>query len=101
MASAVVGEEKLRLASELAQELVLFAYDFPHKKTQDFLFRLAAGGLVPRLVVAAPYERLKHSGVPRVIRSKPRHIDLVPPAEIANAFGADYVVVEHNSPECH
>jgi phosphoribosylglycinamide formyltransferase-1 len=78
--------------------LVLFAYNFPHKKTQDFIFRLVAEGLKPDLVLANEWENLNISS--GVLRVKPRHIDLIHPKQICSAFGIAYHVVKHNSQEC-
>ena len=82
----------------LATRLVVFAYAFPHKKTQDVILRLAALGGVPLAVVAAPWEPLPIA-TPS-IRVKPRHADLVHPAELCRAFGIEYHVVDHRSDTC-
>lgn len=79
-------------------KLALFAYNFPHKKTQDFLFRLLVEGLTPDIVLAANRTDLK---IPQpTLRVKPNHIDLIHPREICNRFGIYYYVLEHNSEEC-
>jgi phosphoribosylglycinamide formyltransferase-1 len=78
--------------------LAVFAYNFPHKKTQDFLLRLLVDGFRPALVIAADPVQLN---IPKpTVRVKVRHIDLVHPADICRALNIPYQVVPHNSPEC-
>lgn len=77
--------------------VVLFAYNFPHKKTQDFLFHLFAGGHEIQAVLAADPIELKIP--PSSIRTKLRHIGLIHPSEIAQRIGAPYHVVPHKGSE--
>ena len=78
--------------------LAVFSYNFPHKKTQDFLFRLITEGISPSLVLAADPVGLN---IPKpLIRIKPRHYDLLHPREICKRFDIKYFVVDHNSEEC-
>lgn len=78
--------------------IALFSYNFPHKKTQDFLFRLFLNGYVPKLVLAVDFIKLDIP-IP-TIRVKPRHVDTVHPRIICEQLGIKYFVVEHNSEEC-
>jgi phosphoribosylglycinamide formyltransferase-1 len=78
-------------------QVVLFAYNFPHKKTQDFLFHLIAGGHEIEAVLAADPIELKIP--PSSIRTKIRHIGLIHPSEIARRIGVPYHVVPHKGPE--
>ncbi len=73
----------------------VFAYNFPHKKTQDFLFHLKALGFNVQLVIAADPVKLKIP--PPSVRTKIRHRALLHPAEIAKSLGFKYRVVPHNS----
>lgn len=77
--------------------LAVFAYNFPHKKTQDFLLRLFLEGYNVQLVLAA--DPVKLNIPPASIRTKIRHIGLVDPKVIARRIGAEYFVVPHNSPK--
>jgi folate-dependent phosphoribosylglycinamide formyltransferase PurN len=78
--------------------LAVFAYNFPHKKTQDFLWRLLTEGLKPRVVVAQDRTELD---IPEpTLRVKPRHIFLVHPLDICRTFDIEYRVVDHNSSRC-
>lgn len=75
----------------------LFAYNFPHKKTQDFISRLIFEGYKIDLILAADPVELKipHSA----IKSKIRHQAMVHPAVIAKNLNIPYYVVKHNSEE--
>lgn len=75
--------------------LVVFAYNFPHKKTQDILLYLFVLGYNVKWVLAA--NPVKLNIPPPSIRSKIRHAALLPPQKIAQAIGARYYVVDHNS----
>lgn len=77
---------------------VVFAYDFPHKKGQDVILRLAALGLKPAAVLAAPHVAL--AVPPTLLRVKPRHADLMEPEELCRRLDIDYHVVEHGSETC-
>jgi folate-dependent phosphoribosylglycinamide formyltransferase PurN len=79
------------------QAVVVFAYNFPHRKTQDFLFRLFAEGIKVSDVLAA--EPVKLNIPPGEIRTKVRHSGLVHPRQVANAIGARYHVVSHRGDE--
>lgn len=77
--------------------LVVFAYNFPHKKTQDVLVQLYLHGYRKVVVLAQDYEPLKVSGP--AIRTKIRHRALLPPPAVAQSLGYAFHVVHHNSPE--
>jgi folate-dependent phosphoribosylglycinamide formyltransferase PurN len=81
-----------------APRLVVFAYAFPHKKTQDVLLRLTALGRPPTAVLAAPWQPLPVA--PPAVRVKPRHADLLHPADLCRSFGIEYHVVDHRSESC-
>lgn len=75
--------------------LAVFCYDFPHKKTQDVLWRLWIEGFGVDCVLAA--ERRDLVQAPSSLRVKPRHVDLVHPRMIAERLGAPYHVLSHSS----
>jgi phosphoribosylglycinamide formyltransferase-1 len=80
-------------------DLVVFTYDFPHKKTTDFVLRLFVEGIVPTLVLGAPHRTLS---VPEpAFRAKPRHLDAIAPGALCDRLGVPYRVAEHNSGETH
>jgi folate-dependent phosphoribosylglycinamide formyltransferase PurN len=75
--------------------LGVFAYNFPHKKTQDFLLKLFVQGVRVHTVLAMDPQPLK---LPPSLRTKLRHRGLDHPRAIADRIGAEYCVVEHNQP---
>jgi len=78
--------------------IALFAYDMPHRKTQDLFARLNASQHTIAAVIAAPPVALN---IPHAsIRTKLRHVGLIHPRELAEAAGIPYRVAEHNSTEC-
>ncbi len=75
--------------------LAVFAYDFPHQKTQDFILRLFLEGYKIEFVVAA---RLIKLNLPEsILRVKPVHIDVLHPAVICQRLSIPYHVLDHNS----
>lgn len=75
----------------------IFAYNFPHKKTQDFIFRILAEGFKISTIYAANARKLNIP--PSSIRSKINHIGLLHPAEIAKNFNIEYLACDHDSNE--
>ena len=80
-------------ALTMEDSVVVLSYNFPHRKTQDFLFRLFAEGIRVEHVLAA--DPVKLNIPPSSIRSKLRHGALIDPAKVAKAIGANYHVVPH------
>ena len=78
-------------------KLAIFAYDFPHKKTQDFILRLFLEGYKIEFAVAA--EPIKLNLPESTLRVKPNHIDVLHPATICQRLGIPYYVLPHNSEE--
>lgn len=76
--------------------LAVFAYNFPHRKTQDFLLRLFLEKVDVALILAADPVNL---GIPQAsVRMKVRGGGgLIHPRIIAERLGWRYEVVEHNS----
>lgn len=75
--------------------LVVFAYNFPHKKTQDILLRLFCLGFPVGLVISSDPKPLNIP--PPLVRTKISHIGVMEPRIIAERIGAQYVVAPHNS----
>jgi phosphoribosylglycinamide formyltransferase-1 len=75
--------------------IVLFAYNFPHKKTQDFIFRILAEGYQIQSIYAA--DAIKLNIPPSTVKTKINHIGLIHPKLIADAFGIRYIVTDHNN----
>lgn len=77
---------------------IVFGYNFPHKKTQDFLQRLVLLGAKPALVLLA--DPVKLHLPPAALRTKPRHGDLIHPQKICDRFGLPSRVMDHTSDDC-
>lgn len=78
-------------------KLAVFAYNFPHKKTQNFLLRLFLEGYKIEFVVAADPIQLD---LPQeTLRVKPRHVDVIHPSAICHRLNIPYHVLPHNSVE--
>ena len=76
---------------------MLFCYDFPHKKTQDFIFRLLTEGYNINYIIAAPWVRLN---IPESLhRVAPHNEGLIYAKKICKSFGIPYYVLDHNSNE--
>lgn len=78
-------------------KIAVFCYNFPHKKTQDFLLRLFLENIKIDCIFAADPVQLKIP--PAAVRTKIRHIALIHPKEIAERLGIEYYVMPHNSYE--
>lgn len=78
-------------------KIAVFAYNFPHKKTQDFLLRMFLEGIKIDCIFAADPVELN---IPKsTIRSKIRSSECVHPRKIAERLGIDYFVMPHDSKE--
>jgi methionyl-tRNA formyltransferase len=76
-------------------KIALFSYNFPHKKTQDFILRVIAEGYKIDVIYAADAVKLNIPG--STIKTKINHIGLVHPSKIAENLGIDYIVIPHDS----
>lgn len=77
--------------------ILLFVYDFPHRKCQDFMFQLFMKGINLRvgLVIGAPYKKLN---IPKAtVRTKIKSENLIHPSIIAKRFNWPYLTLNHNS----
>lgn len=79
------------------KNVMLFCYDFPHKKTQDFILRLLVEGYIIKYVIAAPWKKLTIEQP--VIRIAPSHTGLIHPQKICQHFEISYKVFPHESSE--
>ncbi|ONI44408.1 hypothetical protein AN640_05620 [Candidatus Epulonipiscium fishelsonii] len=78
--------------------IILFCYDFPHKKTQDYIYRLLTENIIIDCVIAAPFISISKPN--SLIRTKMKHISLIHPKDICQRFNIPYYVIKHNSNEC-
>lgn len=70
--------------------LAFFSYSSPHKKSQDLLIRLSLADLRPVIVIGAPRRVQAES----YIRTRPRHVDLIPPRDLCASLAIPYFEVE-------
>jgi phosphoribosylglycinamide formyltransferase-1 len=75
----------------------IFAYNFPHWKTQEGINNLIASGNKPKVIFAADPVELNF--YKSKIRITPKDLYLNHPKKIAEQYGIDYRVVVHNSEE--
>ena len=72
--------------------MIVFAYRFPHLKTQLGLFMLNYYGYKP-FVILAPYQKLNHPEP--TLRITPK-VDLLDPLEMCKKLGFHYTICPHN-----
>lgn len=79
-----------------AEPLAVFAYAFPHRKTQDFITELVAAGFRDIWVIAAPWRNLLHSDLgeyyPKMLRQPPPHNTQT----LCSNLGLNYVECAHD-----
>lgn len=75
----------------------VFAYNFPHWKTQEGINNLIISGNKPKVIFAA--NPVKLNFYKSKIRITPKDLYLTHPKEIARQHGIDYKIVTHNSEE--
>lgn len=79
--------------------IVVFAYNFRHKKTQAFLVHLRLSGYAVARVLAADKKELDIP--PSSIRTKIRHRALRSPRLVAERMGFDFLNADHDSEAAH
>lgn len=77
--------------------MIVFGYNFHHRKTQDFLFYCAHYGYEVEAVLAASWRDLGFP--PTQLRTRVKTGGTIHPAAICSAKGIPFHVVEHNSGE--
>lgn len=78
------------------KDVMLFAYDFPHKKTQDFIYRLLVEDINIKYCIAAPKKKLN---IPQSsIRISPKNEGIIHAEKICERFKIPYHISDHNSP---
>jgi len=77
------------------QDVMLFIYDFPHKKTQDFIWRLFIEGYRIKYVLASPWINLN---IPKSTLDLTNHYEnLIHPKIICKKLNIRYYSLNHNS----
>ena len=75
----------------------VFAYNFPHWKTQVGIQNLCIAGYKPSVILAA--DPVELSFYKSKVRIAPKDLFLWHPKTLAEHYGIDYRVVAHNSQE--
>lgn len=75
----------------------IFAYNFPHWKTQEGLHNLFLHGYKPKVILAA--NPVKLNFYQSKIRISPKDLYLQHPKDLAKRYDINYNVVKHNSQE--
>lgn len=78
-------------------KLVVFAYNFPHRKSHDFLVELVSRGHKIDAVLAA--DAVKLNIPPSSVRTKVRRTPGPHPKDTARILGLEYVNLPHQGPE--
>lgn len=76
--------------------IAVFAYDFPHQKSCDFIKDLFSYGLKNLVVFAAPKKDLSHLSRPKAAQSLPNAFTPLETHELCNNLGVIYYAVEHD-----
>lgn len=76
--------------------LVVFAYEFPHQKTHDGLVSLITNGIVPDLVVGAPFRKLKQASSTG-FRVAPQALRFPPLRKLCEALNLECIISDHDS----
>lgn len=79
--------------------IAVFAYAFPHRKTQDFLTEIALAGHRDVTVFGAPFQQLKHGDPTRYWTTCLSTAPARGTPEICARLGFDYVACRHDDVE--
>lgn len=77
--------------------MILFSYNFKHKKTSDFIFHSLVNKIKIDLIIAENKKNLNIKSNP--FRTKVKNYPLLHPKDISDCFGIPYIVADHNSHE--
>lgn len=77
--------------------MIFFSYNFPHRKTQDFLLYCAINNININMIIAQERVQLNHEKIPFKFKNEVKPI--FHPKELADFFNIDYKVLDHNSQE--
>jgi len=80
------------------QKIVIFGYDFLHKKTQDFILKLFFEKYDISAVISAPWEPLNIP--PSILKIHPQYYSLTHPQKICKSLNIEYHVMPHNAQKC-
>ena len=79
--------------------MILFTYDFPHKKTLDFIFYCSHYGYNIEAVIAAPKVKLTIPNQ-KYKAGVNLNVGVIPTPEICKVLDIPYLIAPHNSQAC-
>jgi phosphoribosylglycinamide formyltransferase-1 len=79
--------------------LVVFAYEFPHRKTHDFIMEIIANGFRDTIVLAAGAKVLPHSDSRKYFDSSLMSSPPIPTADLCKNMGIPFHLVDHDDYE--
>ncbi len=77
--------------------IALFAYDFPHRKTQDFILELVSSGVTDFVVFAAPKKNLKHTDDNIYFQTSLKLAPPLDPEIICKNLGLKFYSLDHDN----
>lgn len=80
------------------KKICVFAYNFPHKKTQEGLYKLLFHNIKIDYVILM--DPIKLNFVPSKIRTTVKNISYENSKDICERFSIPYIILNHNSLEC-
>lgn len=78
------------------EPIAVFAYAFPHRKTQDFLLELAAAGFRDVTVIGAPWKPLPHADANQYYPIMLRPAAELATSDVCRALGFEFHELEHD-----
>lgn len=81
------------------KSVALFAYDFPHRKTSDFIFELLAARVENLVVLAAPKRILKNVDEREYFGKSLRIAPPINTIQLCENLGLHYYQIDHNDEE--
>ena len=82
----------------MTNKMILFSYNFPHRKTQDFIFYCFMNNIQIDAVIACNWKKLKISK--SKFKTKVNVNPLFHPIDICKKLKIDYFNYNHDSKEC-
>lgn len=82
----------------MANDIVAFAYNFPHEKTENGLTDLFLSGIEVSVVIAMDPVELSHES--SKLPTKPKGLEYRHPADVSSQLGYRYEVAQHDSERC-
>jgi len=78
--------------------MIIFAYDFPHRKTEDFIIYCSINNIKIDYIIATKWKKLKFKKLP--FKTKLNIQPKFHPKEVATKFNIPYLEMNHDSNEC-